>query len=152
MAYFLLFWVFITHKKCSIFTFIAGANKLLFGRHQMKLNFFITSLGIVALFILTSCASLEKAGHNYIMRGKILESTGDGVYLCIGSADGATIGQELNVYRYTKVANPQNRAKSNFRREETGKVKITDIVDEHYAKAKILSGDAKDNYIVELHK
>jgi ribosomal protein L24 len=118
----------------------------------MKSNFIITSLGIAALFILTSCASLEKANHSYIMRGQILESKGDGVYLCTGSADGATIGQVLNVYRYTKVANPQNIAKSKFRREETGKVKITEIVDEHYAKAKILTGEAKENSIVELHE
>ena len=118
----------------------------------MKSNFIITSLGIVALFILTSCASLEKASHSYIMRGQILESKGDGVYLCIGSADGATIGQELNVYKYTKVANPQNIAKANFRRQETGTVKITEIVDEHYAKAKVLTGEAKENSIVELHK
>ena len=119
----------------------------------MKSNFIITSLSIVALFIMTSCASLEKAGHQYVMRGNILESTSEGVYLCIGSADGATVGQELNVYKFTKIPGAgKSSIPPNFRRQETGTVKITEIVDEHYAKAKILTGEAKENSIVELHK
>ena len=39
-----------------------------------------------------------------------------------------------------------------FKREEVGKVKILEIVDEHMANAKILSGEAKVNDIVELKK
>ena len=118
----------------------------------MKSNFIIMSLSIVALFIMTSCASLEKAGHQYVMRGNILESTSEGVYLCIGSADGATVGQELNVYKFTKIPGSGKSTQQNFNRHETGKVKITEIVDEHYAKAKVLTGEAKENSIVELHK
>jgi hypothetical protein len=118
----------------------------------MKSNFVVMSLSIVALFIMTSCASVEKAGHSYVMRGNILESTSEGVYLCIGSADGATVGQELNVYKFTKIPGSGKQISSNFRRQETGTVKITEIVDEHYAKAKVLTGEAKENSIVELHK
>lgn len=119
----------------------------------MKPNFIIMSMSIVALFIMTSCAGLEKAEHKYIMKGSILESASEGVYLCIGSADGATVGQELNVYKYVKIPGAgKSSVPPNFRREETGKVKITEIVDEHYAKAKVLTGEAKENSIVELHK
>lgn len=117
----------------------------------MKPNFITMLLGVVALFIMTSCASVEKVEHKYIMKGSILESTSEGVYLCIGTADGAAVGQELNVYKYVKMGSGKY-AEQNFRREETGKIKITEIVDEHYAKAKILTGEAKVNYIVELHK
>ncbi|MBI5593588.1 MAG: hypothetical protein HY881_24310 [Deltaproteobacteria bacterium] len=85
------------------------------------------------------------------MRGQILESTGEGVYLCIGSADGAEVGQEYEVYKFVRMQDLKTM-RPNFKREETGKVKITEIVDEHYAKAKILTGEAKVNYIVELHK
>jgi len=118
----------------------------------MKPNFIIMSLSIVALFIMTSCAGLEKVEHKYIMKGSILESTSEGIYLCIGSADGATVGQELNVYKFIKIPGSGKPPQANFRREETGKVKITEIVDEHYAKAKVLTGEAKENSIVELHK
>ncbi|MBI5593589.1 MAG: hypothetical protein HY881_24315 [Deltaproteobacteria bacterium] len=84
------------------------------------------------------------------MRGQILESTGEGVYLCIGSADGAEVGQEYKVYKFVKIQG--FNARPRYKREETGTVKITEIVDEHYAKAKILTGEAKENDIVELHK
>lgn len=115
----------------------------------MKARFIFITLGIIAIFI-TSCATLETARHKYIMRGQILDVTADGVYLCIGSADGAEVGQELKVYRIVRV--PPIKTIPNYRREETGTVKITEIVDEHFAKAKILTGEARENYIVELHK
>jgi len=118
----------------------------------MKPNFIIMPVSLVVLFIMTSCASIEKAGHSYIMRGQVLESTSDGVYLCIGSADGASVGQEYKAYKFLRIPVSAKSAQPNYKREETGTVKITDIVDEHYAKAKILSGEVKENYIVELRK
>ena len=115
----------------------------------MKSNFIIIALTVFVLSIMTSCATMETARHNYIMRGQILQSAGEGVYLCIGSADGAEVGQEFGVYKY--IAMPANKSlQSPFRREETGTVKVTEIVDEHYAKAVVLTGEAKVNSIVEL--
>lgn len=119
---------------------------------SMKPHFIAVSLSIVALLFMTSCASVQKAEHKYNMRGSILESTGDEVYLCIGSADGAEVGQEFNVYKFIKIPRAGKSTPQTFLREETGKVQITEIVDVHYAKAKILQGEAKENYIVELQK
>jgi hypothetical protein len=85
------------------------------------------------------------------MRGQILESTSGGVYLCIGSADGAEVGQEYKVYKFVRMQDIKPM-QPNYKRVETGTVTITEIVDEHYAKAKLLTGEAKENYIVELHK
>lgn len=116
----------------------------------MKTRFIFITLSILWVFIITSCATLETARHKYIMRGQILEATADGVYLCIGSADGAEVGQEFKVYRFVRV--PPIKSIPNYKREETGTVKITEIIDEHFAKAKILTGEARENYIVELHK
>ncbi|MBI5593574.1 MAG: hypothetical protein HY881_24240 [Deltaproteobacteria bacterium] len=117
----------------------------------MKSNFMIMSLTIIALSIITSCASVETARHEYIMRGQVLESTRDGIYLCIGSADGAEVGQEFKVYKFERMQDLKPM-QPNYKREETGTVKITEIVDEHYAKAKVLTGEVKVNYLVELHK
>ncbi len=116
----------------------------------MKSKFIIITLSIMLFFIITSCATLETARHKYIMRGQILEATADGVYLCIGSADGAEVGQELKVYRFVRVLTMKTTP--NYKREEMGTVQITEIVDEHFAKAKILTGEARENYIVELDK
>jgi hypothetical protein len=115
----------------------------------MKAKFIFITLCIIVVCI-TGCATLETARHKYIMRGQILEASADGVYLCMGSADGAEVGQELKVYRIVKV--PPIKTIPNYKREETGTVKITEIVDEHFAKAKILTGEARENYIVELHR
>ncbi|MBI4842863.1 MAG: hypothetical protein HY809_00860 [Nitrospirae bacterium] len=85
------------------------------------------------------------------MRGQILEASDEGVYLCIGSADGAEAGQKYKVYKFVKL--PEMGPKQpNYKKEETGTVIITEIVDEHYAKARITKGEAKENYIVELHR
>ena len=127
-------------------------KKINIKEEKMKAKFIFITLSITLFFIITSCATFETARHKYIMRGQILEATADGVYLCIGSADGAEVGQELKVYRFVRVPGPRPPEQPNFRKEETGTVKITEIVDEHFAKAKILTGEARENYIVELYK
>jgi hypothetical protein len=112
--------------------------------------FSIRILVMVFLVIATGCAM----SHQYIMRGQIIEASNDGVYLCIGSKDGAEAGQVYTVNRF--VLPPQNQDTKykhpSFVKEEMGTVKITEIVDEHYAKAKVLTGEAKINYMVELKK
>jgi hypothetical protein len=79
------------------------------------------------------------------MKGSIIEASDSDVYLCIGSKDGASVGQELDVYKILETKPP-----TLFRREYTGKVRITEIIDEHFAKAKVISGKAEKNDIVEL--
>ena len=104
------------------------------------------------LTLITGCATFQTAKHKYIMRGQILEATDEGLYLCIGSADGAKAGQEYKVYKFVRMQQGTKSIRPNYRKEETGTVKITEIVDEHYAKARILTGEAKENYVVELDK
>lgn len=106
-----------------------------------------------AIFIFTAagCATLQAAGHKYSMKGQILDVDNGEVYLCIGSAEGANAGQELPVYRYSKV--PYGGAKQGaptFKRESIGSVKITQVVDEHFAKANVLSGNIMVNDVAEL--
>ncbi len=95
------------------------------------------------IFLMFSCAAIY---HGYLMKGSIIEASNSDVYLCIGSKDGAAVGQELDVYKIIRVT----AARPTFRREYTGKVRITEIVDEHFAKAKVISGKAEKNDVVEL--
>jgi len=99
------------------------------------------------IVLLTSCATMDKAHHKYFMKGSIIETNDSDIYLCIGSSDGAEVGQELDVYKITFTGQPKNPS---FKRENIGKVKITEIVDEHFAKAKVISGKAEKNDTVEL--
>ena len=104
-------------------------------------------LATFVIFLMSSCATMgQKVYHGFLMKGSIIETSDSEVYLCIGSKDGASVGQELDVYKIL-----QTRPKATlFRRVQTGKVKITEIVDEHFAKATVISGKAEKNDIVEL--
>ena len=99
---------------------------------------------IFVTFLLFSCATVY---HSFLMKGSIIETSDSDVYLCIGSKDGASVGQELDVY---KIIQRQWQLKIPFGREHIGKVKITEILDEHFAKATVISGKAEENNIVEL--
>lgn len=114
----------------------------------MKTKVLVSLLCGVLLAIASGCATVDSARHNYIMRGQILDVTDDGVYLCIGKKDGAVVGQEYAVYQFVKTTNVKSLPL--YQKENTGTVKLTEITDEHYAKAKVIAGVAKLNQIVEL--
>ncbi len=100
-------------------------------------------LATFVIFLVVSCAT---GYHRFVMKGSIIETSDSDVYLCIGSRDGAAVGQELDVY---KIIQTKPEA-LHFRRVHTGKVRITEIIDEHFAKANVISGRAEKNDIVEL--
>lgn len=117
----------------------------------MKLQMITKILLAALLLIAAGCAALESKGHKYVMRGQILEVADSMAYLCLGSADGAQVGQEYAVYKFIKspTANPKSMQPS-YKKEESGTVKIVEIMDEHMAKAKVLSGQVETNNVVEL--
>ena len=100
-------------------------------------------LATLVIFLMFSCATVY---HGLVMKGSIIEASDSEVYLCIGSRDGASVGQELDVYEIIET----KPTPTLFRRVLTGRVKITEIVDEHFAKATVISGKAEKNDIVEL--
>jgi hypothetical protein len=116
----------------------------------MKRNYTWEVALAIAIIAMVGCASIGAVGHKYIMRGQILEAAGTNVYLCIGSKDGATAGQEFTVYRFAREISTNPKVPSRFKREEKGIVKIVEIVDEHYAKARVIAGEAEVNDVVEL--
>ena len=107
---------------------------------------------VIALLAMSGCASLQPLEHQYIMRGQVLDVTDGSAYICIGKSDGAQVGQELTVYKFVKSGylTPKNQTPY-FKKEITGKVKIENIVDEHYSHVKILSGSVHVNDVVELN-
>jgi hypothetical protein len=101
--------------------------------------------------ILSACAAAPKdVFSGILLKGSIIETSGSIVYLSIGKADGASIGQELNVYRTVPILG--RRGTLTFRKEKTGMVRITDISDEQFSQAVILSGKAEKYSLVELER
>jgi hypothetical protein len=118
----------------------------------MKNKVFFNALLVILIITMTGCSKMESARHEVLMKGQILEVTDNSAYLCIGSKDGAEVGDQFVVYKFTRAVNPDSKDAPHpqYDREQVGKIKITEIVDGHMAKAKILSGEVKPNYFVEL--
>ncbi len=112
------------------------------------------SLGSLLLVgLLASCAAFAgdspSIGHTVFMRGQILEVKDSTIVVCIGKADGASVGQELEVIHHSRVKTSP-KGVGRFTREVIGKVRIDAIVDEHYAEATIIDGKAGEHDSVEL--
>lgn len=118
----------------------------------MKKRTLIGLLFVTLLIFMAGCATNSPTYHKYIMRGQILEVNDNIAYLCIGSSDGASVGQELVVFKIGRMPPPSRSSEPRYKKEKVGKVKIMEIVDEHYAKANVLTGEVKANYVVELMK
>ncbi len=112
----------------------------------------VNALLAIVVVMAAGCATMESVGHKYMMKGQVLDVTDNSAYLCIGSKDGAEVGQEYAVYKFVRAVNPNPKfaAQPYFRREKAGKIKITEIVDEHMAKATITAGEVQVNYMAEL--
>ena len=117
---------------------------------------------ILGLFTMSSCATTS-CGQKYTkssgmisVKGSVIKVADKGVYLCIGSLDGAYVGQELEVWRTiygkgTATTDVEGFTTSSGEISESmvGKVKITKVLDDHYSMAEVISGEAKLHDIVE---
>jgi hypothetical protein len=110
----------------------------------------VTSLMVLAV---TSCSTVGGIRHEYVVRGQVISAAGKNVYLCVGKRGGAQVGQELAVNRVSlkPPANPKTGTPT-FARTPVGRVKIAEIVDEHFAKAAVMSGDVQANDVAELER
>jgi len=117
-------------------------------RFQNRKSFLLMlCLAISFTFMLSAHAEASNVYHRLFMKGSIIEKSGSEVYLCIGTNDGASVGQELEVFKVSMTGQPKSPS---FSRKLTGKIKITQIYDEHFAKADVISGSAEKNDVVEL--
>jgi len=85
------------------------------------------------------------------MRGHVVAMESAGPVVCIGRADGAQPGQVLDVYRVEY----RHKHKSNlpsYNRVKVGSITITEVIDDHFARAQVTDGKLKKHDIVELRK
>jgi hypothetical protein len=97
-----------------------------------------------------AAASNPGVRHSVFMAGSVIESSVDGVYLCIGTSEGAQVGQQLDVVRLTRDTGINPKQGARFKRQKVGTVRIDAIVDEHFAQATVISGQAEKGDIVRL--
>lgn len=122
----------------------AGSSSLRIGRSM----FGLLLAGLMASATATA-AEGPSTHHTFFMRGQIVEAQDASVVICIGRADGAAVGQELDVVHHSRVTSGP-KGMGRFERSVVGKVRIDAIVDEHYAEATVVSGKAAEHDSVEL--
>lgn len=113
---------------------------------------FAVVLFATASLVGASIASAAEPGirHTVFMAGSVIESSAEGIYLCIGMANGAEPGQVLDVVRVTRDRGGNPKQGIRFQREKVGEVKVDAIVDEHFAQATVLEGNVEKGDIVRL--
>ena len=116
----------------------------------MKMRNVMNVLFVILFATSMGCATMESAGHKYVMRGSVLDVSDGTAYVCLGTDQGAKVGQEFTVYRYIK-AYTSSKQEPTYKVENVGKVQITKT-ESHMANVKILNGDVKQNDVVELNK
>ncbi len=103
-------------------------------------------LATFVIFLIVSCATVYQGS---LRKGSVIEAFDSSVYLDIESKEGVSVGQELNVYRAI-LYNQGQPARPASRGAQNGQVKITEILNNHLAKAAVISGRAEKGDIVEL--
>ena len=112
----------------------------------------ISKLVLVAvLTVIVSACSNTQFAHEYLMKGQVVSTKNDDVIVCIGTADGATVGQELAAYRFT-VKQGAEEGSEYYNKVRIGHVKIKAIINKHFARVAVLDGEIQDNDMVELNR
>ena len=116
----------------------------------MNLSRVLLVIALVLSVASVGCASGGGIRHGWIMRGQVLALNGDVATVCVGSCDGAKIGQVLVVHHITVKPGISSRGSATIVRTDVGQVRITELFEDHYARALVESGNPAVNDVVEL--
>lgn len=116
----------------------------------LKITALATAIAVMIPLGMPNVAVATGIGHTLFMRGTIVGMTNGVATICVGRADGATVGQTLNVVRVKTVSG--GKGSGSFRREDVAKLRIDAIVDDHFARASVTSGNPAKNDLVELRR
>lgn len=94
-----------------------------------------------------NCATGSAIYHGGLMKGSVVSATGNEGVICIGSKDGAEVGQVWNTVRVEIQGTGKT---SKFMWLPAGSVKIVEIIDEHFAKVTVVDGKLEKGYVAEM--
>jgi hypothetical protein len=120
--------------------------------NHSKPAFLVLAL-VAAIFVTTQPAVADRPGlrHTVFMAGRVVESSTEGIHFCIGTSERAQVGQVLDVVRLTRDRRVPKLG-VRVHREQVATVRIDAILDEHYARATIIDGQARKRDIVRLSR
>lgn len=88
--------------------------------------------------------------HEFVMKGSVIDVAEEGIYFCIGTPEGAKVGEEYDAIHVSRDISGHPRSAPRFKHVKVGRVKIEEIVDVHYAKAKVIEGRVAKGDLVVL--
>ena len=119
----------------------------------MHTRSYVIAVLTTVLLSFSACSSMQSARHEYLMRGQVVEADGSQVVVCVGTADGAQVGQELTVFKLVvSSSSGPGKGMPLYAKVKTGSVRIAEIVDEHFARARVTSGSVDVHNVVELSR
>lgn len=113
---------------------------------------FLAPAFLSAALIFASPVVAQGVGHTLIMRGQVVAVERAGLVVCIGKNDGAQPAQVLDVYRTKYHPHGQKGNLPQYQRVRVGSVTITEVIDDHFARAQAVEGRLAKNDMVELRK
>ena len=90
--------------------------------------------------------------HEFVMKGSVIDVAEEGIYFCIGTPEGAKVGEEYDAIHVSRDISGHPRSAPRFKRVKVGRVKVEEIVDVHYARAKVIEGKVEKGDIISLEK
>jgi ribosomal protein S6E (S10) len=112
-------------------------------------------IAITAALLLAAPAiahDADHADHMGAMVGTVVGTDKTGPVVCIGSSDGAKVGQLLEVYHVSAHVGPNKSGIPMYHRQLVGHVRIDHVFDEHFAHVRVTDGRVLQNDIVELQQ
>ena len=111
----------------------------------------LSKLSVVFLvaMLFTACAN-SPIYHDNFMRGQVVDVNNDGAVLCIGSSDESLKGKTLDVYRVIYLTGSADEGEDNYSREYIGELQVGEVINKHFARARINSGKVMKHDIVEF--
>ncbi len=109
-------------------------------------------IGVLWALVLTLGACSSSMYHKTLMKGQVVKVNEEEVVVCIGSREGAKVNDEFRVMRSIFRTDVVEDGESDYELVEVGRVEIVDVVDEHYAVAKVVDGDIQLHDVAERAK
>jgi hypothetical protein len=106
------------------------------------------SLVLLFIGLLSGCAG-NGFYHDYVMSGQVVEASKDQVVLCVGGESAAKVGMEFSVYEVIYTGS-MNDGTDSYNLNKVGAVEIESIIDEHFARARIVDGNIKKYNLVQF--
>jgi len=89
--------------------------------------------------------------HSVIMRGQVIDIQKGEPVVCLGSADGAKVGQIFEVYRINRQRIEGKTPSQVYGRDLIGRIRIDHIFNNHFSHAVVTAGSPAVHDVVELH-